>query len=103
MGWDDNLDRQSPAYGIASAAERFVRVVAGPGTGKSFALRRRVAASTREEMGQIAHPPPHLANRRHQRPHAAYIPKRARYSSISMEHRTIIRLTVETTWPNRTH
>ncbi len=43
MAWDDNLDRQSPAYGIASAAERFVRVVAGPGTGKSFALKRRVA------------------------------------------------------------
>jgi DNA helicase-2/ATP-dependent DNA helicase PcrA len=43
MPWDDNLDRQSPAFGIASAAERFVRVVAGPGTGKSFALKRRVA------------------------------------------------------------
>ena len=43
MPWDDGLDRTSPAYGIASAAERFVRVVAGPGTGKSFALKRRVA------------------------------------------------------------
>jgi len=43
MTWDDNLDRRSPAYGIAAAAERFVRVVAGPGTGKSFALKRRVA------------------------------------------------------------
>jgi superfamily I DNA/RNA helicase len=43
MPWHENLDPQSPAYGIASAAERFVRVVAGPGTGKSFALKRRVA------------------------------------------------------------
>lgn len=43
MPWDDNLDRNSPAYGIAAATSRFVRVVAGPGTGKSFALKRRVA------------------------------------------------------------
>ncbi len=43
MPWHDNLDPQSPAYEIASADERFVRVVAGPGTGKSFALKRRVA------------------------------------------------------------
>jgi DNA helicase-2/ATP-dependent DNA helicase PcrA len=42
MPWDENLDPRSPAYGIASAAERFVHVVAGPGTGKSFALKRRV-------------------------------------------------------------
>src|SRR3954452_4001565 len=50
MRWDDNLDRQSPAYGIASAAERFVRVVAGPGTGKSFALKRRVARLLEEGL-----------------------------------------------------
>jgi superfamily I DNA/RNA helicase len=43
MPWDENIDPQSPAYGIASAKSRFVRVVAGPGTGKSFALKRRVA------------------------------------------------------------
>lgn len=43
MPWDDNLDRNSPAYGIAAASSRYVRVVAGPGTGKSFALKRRVA------------------------------------------------------------
>jgi superfamily I DNA/RNA helicase len=43
MPWDDDLDPQSPAYGIAAATARFVRVVAGPGTGKSFALKRRVA------------------------------------------------------------
>ena len=43
MPWHDNLDRRSPAYGIAAARERYIRVVAGPGTGKSFALKRRVA------------------------------------------------------------
>jgi superfamily I DNA/RNA helicase len=43
MPWDDNLDCKSPAYGIAAATSRYVRVVAGPGTGKSFALKRRVA------------------------------------------------------------
>ncbi len=43
MPWNDNLDPNSPAYGIASATDRYIRVVAGPGTGKSFALKRRVA------------------------------------------------------------
>jgi DNA helicase II / ATP-dependent DNA helicase PcrA len=43
MPWDQDLDPQSPAYGIASSRTRFNRVVAGPGTGKSFALKRRVA------------------------------------------------------------
>jgi DNA helicase II / ATP-dependent DNA helicase PcrA len=43
MPWDQDLERDSPAYGIASSQTRFNRVVAGPGTGKSFALKRRVA------------------------------------------------------------
>jgi DNA helicase II / ATP-dependent DNA helicase PcrA len=43
MPWDRDLDPKSPAYGIASSQTRFTRVVAGPGTGKSFALKRRVA------------------------------------------------------------
>lgn len=43
MSWDDGLDRNSPAYGIAASDARFIRVIAGPGTGKTFALRRRVA------------------------------------------------------------
>lgn len=43
MPWDDDLDPNSPVYGIAADRSRFVRVVAGPGTGKSFALKRRVA------------------------------------------------------------
>src|SRR6476620_5498308 len=43
MSWDRDLDPKSPGYGIASSQTRFNRVVAGPGTGKSFALKRRVA------------------------------------------------------------
>jgi DNA helicase-2/ATP-dependent DNA helicase PcrA len=43
MSWDSNLDPQSPAYQIAADNSRYIRVLAGPGTGKSFALKRRVA------------------------------------------------------------
>lgn len=43
MAWDTGLDTGSVAYGIASAPEPRVRVIAGPGTGKSFAMKRRVA------------------------------------------------------------
>ena len=43
MAWDSDLDPQSSVYQIAADEARFVRVLAGPGTGKSFALKRRVA------------------------------------------------------------
>lgn len=43
MAWNDNLDPNSVAYAIAADRSRFIRVLAGPGTGKSFALKRRVA------------------------------------------------------------
>jgi DNA helicase II / ATP-dependent DNA helicase PcrA len=43
MAWDSNLDPQSPAYQIGADQSRFIRVLAGPGTGKSFALKTRVA------------------------------------------------------------
>ncbi|MCP3732286.1 ATP-dependent helicase [Sphingomonas sp. MG17] len=43
MAWSDALDPQSPAFGIAASANARVRVIAGPGTGKSFAMKRRVA------------------------------------------------------------
>jgi len=43
MPWDDDLDRNSPAFGIAADLSQSIRVVAGPGTGKSFGLKRRVA------------------------------------------------------------
>lgn len=43
MSWNDDLDTNSVAYSIASDNSVSMRVVAGPGTGKSFALKRRVA------------------------------------------------------------
>jgi ATP-dependent DNA helicase UvrD/PcrA len=41
MPWDDDL--VGVARAIAATDESPLRVVAGPGTGKSFALKRRVA------------------------------------------------------------
>jgi DNA helicase-2/ATP-dependent DNA helicase PcrA len=43
MAWSDGLLPGTPAYTIASSANARIRVVAGPGTGKSFAMKRRVA------------------------------------------------------------
>lgn len=42
MAWNDGLTPGTPAYLIASETNNRVRVVAGPGTGKSFAMKRRV-------------------------------------------------------------
>jgi predicted ATPase with chaperone activity len=41
MEWDDGLT--GPALKIAQADQSPLRVVAGPGTGKTFAIMRRVA------------------------------------------------------------
>ena len=41
--WSDELDQKKPAYQIASSKNPRIRVLAGPGTGKSFAMKRRVA------------------------------------------------------------
>ncbi len=43
MEWDKNLDKESAAYRFAADNSKIIRVVAGPGTGKSFGLNRRVA------------------------------------------------------------
>jgi len=43
MPWNQGLNPDSPAYLIASSNAHRLRVVAGPGTGKSFAMKRRVA------------------------------------------------------------
>ena len=43
MAWDTDLNPKSVAYAIASAKSSRMRVIAGPGTGKSFAMKRRVA------------------------------------------------------------
>ena len=45
-----NVGLEGPALEFASADHRRVRVVAGPGTGKSFAIKRRVARLL--ELGQ---------------------------------------------------
>lgn len=41
--WDTKTDKESAAYRFASDDSKVIRVVAGPGTGKSFGLKRRVA------------------------------------------------------------
>lgn len=41
MAWDNQLE--GPAYDIAASSARRLRVRAGPGTGKTYALMRRVA------------------------------------------------------------
>ena len=43
MPWDKNIDPSTPAHKIASSVNSRIRVLAGPGTGKSFAMCRRVA------------------------------------------------------------
>ena len=41
MSWDDGLT--GTARNIAATDETHLRVIDGPGTGKSFAMKRRVA------------------------------------------------------------
>lgn len=43
MPWSDGLTPNTAAYDIAASTSPSVRVIAGPGTGKSFAMKRRVA------------------------------------------------------------
>ena len=43
MSWSQGLNVDSPAYEIAASDNRNIRVIAGPGSGKSFAMKRRVA------------------------------------------------------------
>jgi superfamily I DNA/RNA helicase len=43
VAWSEGLLPGSAAYEIAAANNPAIRVVAGPGTGKSFAMKRRVA------------------------------------------------------------
>jgi superfamily I DNA/RNA helicase len=42
MVWDKGLDKTSAAYKLASSDARVVRSVAGPGSGKTFAIKRRI-------------------------------------------------------------
>lgn len=48
MSWNDGQEVSSVACQIASSSEKNIKVLAGPGTGKSFAMKRRVASFTRK-------------------------------------------------------
>ena len=50
MTWDTGLDKTSVAYGIAADETNRIRVIAGPGTGKSYAMKRRVARLLEENV-----------------------------------------------------
>jgi DNA helicase II / ATP-dependent DNA helicase PcrA len=50
VAWDKDLDKNSVAYKIAAATSNRLRVIAGPGTGKSYAMKRRVARLLEEEV-----------------------------------------------------
>ncbi len=43
MSWSNELTPGAPAYEIVTSTNARIRVIAGPGTGKSFAMKRRVA------------------------------------------------------------
>jgi DNA helicase II / ATP-dependent DNA helicase PcrA len=43
MPWNDDLPQDTAAYLIAASVHSHIRVLAGPGSGKSFAMKRRVA------------------------------------------------------------
>jgi DNA helicase-2/ATP-dependent DNA helicase PcrA len=54
MAWSDNLTPNTPAYDIAASISPNLRVIAGPGTGKSFAMKRRVARLLEEGVATSA-------------------------------------------------
>ena len=42
MSWDNELEKGTPAYELASSDAATIRAVAGPGSGKSYALMHRI-------------------------------------------------------------
>ena len=42
MAWDDGIEKGSSAYNLAASDNRTIRAVAGPGSGKSFAIKKRI-------------------------------------------------------------
>jgi DNA helicase-2/ATP-dependent DNA helicase PcrA len=50
LAWDEDLDKKGVAYKIAADTADRIRVIAGPGTGKSYAMKRRVARLLEEEV-----------------------------------------------------
>ena len=52
MGWNFGLEAGTPAYYLAALESPIVRATAGPGTGKTFGLKRKIARL----IGQGANP-----------------------------------------------
>jgi superfamily I DNA/RNA helicase len=50
MAWKDGLDPKTAAYQIAADASKRVRVLAGPGTGKSYAIKCRITRLLEEHV-----------------------------------------------------
>jgi len=42
MEWEKGLEKNTPVYNFVTSNEKRIRVIAGPGTGKSFALKKRI-------------------------------------------------------------
>ncbi len=42
MAWNDEIEVGSPAYNLAASDSETIRAVAGPGSGKSFAIKKRI-------------------------------------------------------------
>jgi len=42
MTWNNDIEEGSPAYNLAASNAQTIRAVAGPGSGKSFAINRRI-------------------------------------------------------------
>jgi DNA helicase-2/ATP-dependent DNA helicase PcrA len=42
MTWNNEIDKGSPAYNLAASDAATIRAVAGPGSGKSFAIKKRI-------------------------------------------------------------
>jgi DNA helicase-2/ATP-dependent DNA helicase PcrA len=50
MAWDNGIDPKTVAYKIAADASQKVRVLAGPGTGKSYAIKLRITRLLDEDQ-----------------------------------------------------
>jgi superfamily I DNA/RNA helicase len=50
MSWNDNLEENTPVHDFASSEASIIRAVAGPGSGKSFAIGRRIARMIEEGL-----------------------------------------------------
>lgn len=65
MSWKTGLDKDSAVYKFAAENSKIIRVVADPGTGKSFGLQRRVARLLEEGQNPKKFLPLHLLGQLH--------------------------------------